>query len=280
MQRLVKDESYSIDIKALDIRQLTAILALSCTRPGFPVVNRHLRVDELAGLGWWRLQPLLDDPQEGKAALKKAISALVTFSPVCELRNSRLSGLQPQLHASSGLSMSPDSRPFSYHEAMAASGIRAHLQESFGARQDYIESYSSTFEQALNGEALDIFRDARRKYVFCLDSSRCRHAFLSPDTSAFVPSLTVQCDMTRSEVPQFLAYDLFKAPVVEGPGRKPMFLIYCWPRALHFPAAPVFHGQTVTSGQTQYGEIGMKLNSKFPGVRPTNEKACQMYICM
>ncbi len=50
-QRLTKEEPSGIALKALNLKQLTAIWALACTRPGFPSVNCHLRVDELAGLG-------------------------------------------------------------------------------------------------------------------------------------------------------------------------------------------------------------------------------------
>ena len=73
----------NIAIKAATIKQLTAILAVFCVRPGFPTANRHLHVDELAGLGWHKLQPLLDDPQKGKDMLTSCISALVTPSHAC-----------------------------------------------------------------------------------------------------------------------------------------------------------------------------------------------------
>ena len=73
----------NIAIKAATIKQLTAILAVFCARPGFPTVNRHLRVEELAGLGWLKLQPLLDDPQKGKDMLTSCISTLVTLSHPC-----------------------------------------------------------------------------------------------------------------------------------------------------------------------------------------------------
>ena len=73
----------NIAIKAATLKQLTAILVFVCARPGFPTVNRHLREEELAGLGWHKLQPLLDDPQTGKATLTASLSALVTLSHAC-----------------------------------------------------------------------------------------------------------------------------------------------------------------------------------------------------
>ncbi len=82
-QGLAGGEPSNIAIKAATIKQLTAILAVFCVRPGFPTANRHLHVDELAGLGWHKLQPLLDDPQKGKDMLTSCISALVTPSHAC-----------------------------------------------------------------------------------------------------------------------------------------------------------------------------------------------------
>ena len=81
----------SIAIKAATLKQLTAILAVFCARPGFPTVNRHLRADELAGLGWHELQPLLDDPQKGEDMLTTCISTLVTLSHACNFALQSLS---------------------------------------------------------------------------------------------------------------------------------------------------------------------------------------------
>ena len=73
----------NIPIKAATVKQLTAVLAIFCAKAGFPTVNRHLREDELAGLGWYKLQPLLLDAQKGKDALTASLSALVTLSHAC-----------------------------------------------------------------------------------------------------------------------------------------------------------------------------------------------------
>ena len=82
-QGLAIGDPSSIAIKAATLKQLTAMLAFFCARPGFPTVNRHLRVEELAGLGWHRLRPLLDDPQKGKDMLMTCMSTLVTLSHAC-----------------------------------------------------------------------------------------------------------------------------------------------------------------------------------------------------
>ena len=73
----------NIAIKAATLKQLSAILTVFCARPGFPTLNRHLDVEELAGLGWHELQPLLDDPQKGEDMLTTCISTLVTLSHAC-----------------------------------------------------------------------------------------------------------------------------------------------------------------------------------------------------
>ena len=70
-------------------------------------------------------------------------------------------------------------------------------------------------------------------------------------------------------MPQFLAYEDIKAPITEGGGREPTFLIFCWPRTLHFPDVPVFHAQPVSLTSTQYGSIAVRLDSIFTGVMPT-----------
>ena len=78
-------------------------------------------------------------------------------------------------------------------------------------------------------------------------------------------------DMTRGDLPDFLAYEDIKAPITEGRRREPMILIFCWPRTLQFPDVPVFHGQPVGSASQQYGCIGIRLDSIFTAVMPTNE---------
>ena len=45
----------------------------------------------------------------------------------------------------------------------------AHTQDYFGAEKDYITEYKWVFQKALSGNALDVFNEARNKYVFCLD---------------------------------------------------------------------------------------------------------------
>ena len=77
--------------------------------------------------------------------------------------------------------------------------------------------------------------------------------------------------MTREDVPRFLAYEDIKAPITEGGSRESMFLIFGWPRTLHFPDVPVFHAQTVSLTSGQYGDISVRLDSIFTGVMPTNK---------
>ena len=67
-------------ISCANIKQLSAILALGCSKGGFPTLNRHLYIDELAGLGWRDLQPLRDDPARGQEALTASVYTLV-WSP-------------------------------------------------------------------------------------------------------------------------------------------------------------------------------------------------------
>ena len=105
-QGLASGDPSSLAVKAATLKQLTAMLAILCARPGFPTVNRHLRMEELAGLGWLKLQALIDDPQKGKDALATAISALVTSSHACKLYTAGLANLQPQMRASTALSIS------------------------------------------------------------------------------------------------------------------------------------------------------------------------------
>ena len=64
-------------IRAATLKQLSAIQAFVCSKGGFPTVNRHLHIHELAGLGWRDLQPLCSDPTLGEEALTASLSALV-----------------------------------------------------------------------------------------------------------------------------------------------------------------------------------------------------------
>ena len=105
-QGLASGEPTNIAIKAANIKQLNVLLGLACARAGFPIVNRHLGAEELAGLGWQKLQPLVENPRQGEDALATAISALVTFSCACKLCTAELANLQLQMHASTVLSMS------------------------------------------------------------------------------------------------------------------------------------------------------------------------------
>ena len=92
---------------------------------------------------------------------------------------------------------------------------------------------------------------------------------------ALARSIIPRCDMSRKEVPQFLAYEDIKAPITEGGGREPMFLIFCWPRTLQFPDVPVFHAQNVSIRGSQYGRISIRLDTIFTGVTPTNRITTQ-----
>ena len=77
------------DIKAANLKQLTAILAHVCSKGGMPTLNRHLLLDELAGLGWIDLQPLCDDQGKGIETLAASIATLVKNLepfPVCKAR--------------------------------------------------------------------------------------------------------------------------------------------------------------------------------------------------
>ena len=43
------------------------------------------------------------------------------------------------------------------------------MQKYFGAKEGYITNYKSVFQKALSGYALDVFSEARIRYVSCLD---------------------------------------------------------------------------------------------------------------
>ena len=64
-------------VKTASLKQLSAITAYACSKGGFPTVNRHLHIEELAGLGWVDLQPLCDDPALGQKALATSLATLV-----------------------------------------------------------------------------------------------------------------------------------------------------------------------------------------------------------
>ena len=74
---LAEGPAVSAPVKAATLQQLTAITVFSCARAGFLVVNRHLYLEELADLGWVDLQPLRDEPANGKEALTESIATLV-----------------------------------------------------------------------------------------------------------------------------------------------------------------------------------------------------------
>ena len=76
-QALAAGVGVSKAVKAANLKQLSAIMALACARGGFPTINRHLHMDELAGLGWMDLQPLCAEPDKGKEALKASVASLV-----------------------------------------------------------------------------------------------------------------------------------------------------------------------------------------------------------
>ena len=69
--------SEAVNLKAANLKQLSAIMAFACAKGGFPTINSHLYLDELAGLGWRDLQPMIADPWKGEEALIASIAALV-----------------------------------------------------------------------------------------------------------------------------------------------------------------------------------------------------------
>ena len=88
---------------------------------------------------------------------------------------------------------------------------------------------------------------------------------------ALVRSIRPRCDMTRGDLPTFLACEYIEAPIAEGRGREPMILIFGWPRKFIFPDVPVYHAQNVSISGPQYGQIHVRLGGIFPGVTPTNK---------
>ena len=69
--------SEAVNLKAANLKQLSAIMAFACAKGGFPTINSHLYLDELAGLGWRDLQPMIAEPWKGEEALMASIAALV-----------------------------------------------------------------------------------------------------------------------------------------------------------------------------------------------------------
>ena len=82
--------------------------------------------------------------------------------------------------------------------------------------------------------------------------------------------------MHRGCVPPFMAYEHVKVPVPGGRRREPKILVYCWPRTVVFPDAPVFHVQPVNTPQSQYGALNVLPGSMFQGVRPFS--CCGSYV--
>ena len=74
--------------------------------------------------------------------------------------------------------------------------------------------------------------------------------------------------MHRGCAPDYMAYEHIKVRVPEGRRREPKILVYCWPRTVVFPDAPVFHVQPVSTPQSQYGALNVPPGSMFPRVRP------------
>ena len=76
-QALAAGAAVTAVVKAATLKQLSAIMAFACAKGGFPTVNRHLHMDELAGLGWIDLQPLRAEPDKGEEALTASVATLV-----------------------------------------------------------------------------------------------------------------------------------------------------------------------------------------------------------
>ena len=74
---LATGEPGTVALKAATLKQLSAIMAVGCAKGGFPTLNRHLHMDELAGLGWRDLEPLCAEPEQGEAALTASLAMLV-----------------------------------------------------------------------------------------------------------------------------------------------------------------------------------------------------------
>lgn len=80
---LAVGETVTMAVKTATLPQLTSIMAFGCARGGFPTFNRHLNQDQLHGLGWQELQPLLDNPAKAAEALQTSLDTLVSI-PVCK----------------------------------------------------------------------------------------------------------------------------------------------------------------------------------------------------
>ncbi|CAL8463303.1 g2837 [Coccomyxa elongata] len=76
---LAAGETVTMAVKTATLPQLTSIMAFGCAKGGFPTLNRHLYLDQLHGLGWQDLQPLLDDPAKGREALQTSLDTLRYF---------------------------------------------------------------------------------------------------------------------------------------------------------------------------------------------------------
>ena len=74
---LARGQLMTLAVKAASLRQLSASMVFACSKVGFPVVNRHLHLDELARLGWTDLQPLAASEEKGKSALEASVAAMV-----------------------------------------------------------------------------------------------------------------------------------------------------------------------------------------------------------
>lgn len=76
---LAVGETVTMAVKTATLPQLTSIMAFGCAKGGFPTFNRHLYLDQLHGLGWQDLQPLLDNPAKGAEALQSSLDTLVSI---------------------------------------------------------------------------------------------------------------------------------------------------------------------------------------------------------
>ncbi|CAL8466262.1 g5798 [Coccomyxa elongata] len=76
---LAVGETITMAVKTATLLQLTSIMAFGCARGGFPTFNRHLYQDQLHGMGWQELQPLLDNQAKGAEALQTSLDTLRYF---------------------------------------------------------------------------------------------------------------------------------------------------------------------------------------------------------
>ncbi|BDA45893.1 hypothetical protein COCOBI_07-6800 [Coccomyxa sp. Obi] len=87
---LATGEVITMAVKRATLEQLSGILTYACAKGGFPAVNRHLYIDELAGLGWMDLHPLHNDPVKGEEALEASVATLEHFgAPVQQIAEYR-----------------------------------------------------------------------------------------------------------------------------------------------------------------------------------------------